>query len=48
MDIKTRVKHPLTGQKIIRTINLCNAKLKLHSEVVNNVEVIHTVERQEY
>lgn len=47
MDIKTVKRNPLTGITTVREVKLCNGKLKLHSEVINNVEVIHTVEREE-
>lgn len=48
MLVQKKKINPLTGRATVREIKLCNGKLKFYSEVVNNVEVIHTVERQEY
>lgn len=48
MLVQKKKINPLTGQTTVREVKLCNGKLKLYSETVNNVEVIHTVEKQEY
>lgn len=48
MTVTKKKLNPLTGRTTVREVKLCNGKLKLYSEVVNNVEVIHTVEKEEY